>query len=90
VKNGVDINDKNDYGQTALMLAVIMNENPAIISLLLNFGADATLEDNNRKKAIDYMLIARERDIYHIKNNPTLLQEWDIAYTQLRKMTGML
>lgn len=52
VKKGVDINHKNIYGQTPLMVASFNRD------LLLDLGADATAVDNDGKSVL----------LYHINN----------------------
>ncbi|MDR3076942.1 MAG: hypothetical protein LBU26_06540, partial [Synergistaceae bacterium] len=47
-------------GRTALRWAAELNENPEVISLLLENGADAAITDNDGKKAIDYMRVPDE------------------------------
>jgi ankyrin repeat protein len=49
----VNINDKNKYGNTALMYAA-SNNRETIISLLINRGADVNCKDNHRMTAFDY------------------------------------
>jgi ankyrin repeat protein len=48
------INAVNVQGQSALMIAAANTRNPAIISLLLNAGANAKIEDNTGRTALDW------------------------------------
>lgn len=52
-QQSLKINSKDDRGQTALMLAV-MNNHISIVRLLLENGADASMKDQAKKKAINY------------------------------------
>ena len=45
IKNGADVNASNQYGDTALMVAVLNNVNPEVIVILLKNGADINAED---------------------------------------------
>ncbi|GHS99151.1 hypothetical protein AGMMS50276_22240 [Synergistales bacterium] len=54
IKNGADVNAKDEHGATALMLAALYNSNPEVISLLLERGANANIIDKTGKRAIDY------------------------------------
>jgi len=54
VKGGADVNEKNKYGVTALMLAARDNRNPAVVKALLKLGADIFAKDINGKNALDY------------------------------------
>lgn len=49
---GADIDAKNKDGNTALMWAAGYNDNPEIVLILLNAGADA--KDNEGKTVWDY------------------------------------
>jgi len=49
-----DINAVNKEQKTALILAAAKVENPNIISILLNAGANAKLEDNTGRTALDW------------------------------------
>jgi ankyrin repeat protein len=58
IKNGVDVNAKDDYGRTALMAAARFNENPEVISLLLKKGADINAQDNDGDTALIHSAIS--------------------------------
>ena len=53
LNNGVDVNTKNDFGYTLLMLAVI-NCHADMIELLIEWGADVNAQDQSGSKAFDY------------------------------------
>ena len=63
--NGADINARDEDGWTPLMLAALASENPEVITVLLEAGADAGLETIEGKTAFDY---AEENE--HIKGSP--------------------
>jgi uncharacterized protein len=53
---GADIDAKNDAGQTALIAGIFnRSEYSKIVTTLLESGADATIEDAQRQRAIDYI-----------------------------------
>jgi len=54
LRGNPDINAVNDEGKSALILAAENVENPAIITILLNAGANAKLEDNTGRTALDW------------------------------------
>jgi ankyrin repeat protein len=51
IKNGVDINSKNEDGKTALMLACL-NRYIVAVTTLLEAGADTNLRDRNNRTAL--------------------------------------
>jgi ankyrin repeat protein len=53
LKAGAEINARDEKGQTPLMKAAMLNENPESILFFLKAGADATLKDNRGERAID-------------------------------------
>lgn len=60
LENGVDVNDKNDDGNTPLhCLAANGEEAEEIIKILLENGADKTIINNNGETALD---IAKARE----------------------------
>ncbi|MBC7218398.1 MAG: hypothetical protein H5U36_09785 [Candidatus Caldatribacterium sp.] len=54
IEEGVDVNARDKSGATLLMWAAMLNENPEVVRVLLEAGADATLTNSLGKKAIDY------------------------------------
>jgi ankyrin repeat protein len=55
VEAGADINATNIDGRTPLIFASYLSYNPeAIITTLLQLGADPKIKDNTGKTAIDY------------------------------------
>ncbi len=53
ILNGADLNAKNIYGRTALMLAAKYGQ-AGLVELLLNHGADVDASDENGRTALDY------------------------------------
>jgi ankyrin repeat protein len=51
---GANVNDRNTWGATPLMLAAEYNENPAVVITLLNAGADGTIKSSEGETAFDY------------------------------------
>lgn len=47
IKNGADVNAKNDTDITPLMLAAAFVQNPDVIKILIKAGADVNAKDNN-------------------------------------------
>jgi len=54
IREGVDVNNRDENGWTPLMYAAWYNQNPEVVKVLLEAGADAKLVDDFGKKAIDY------------------------------------
>ncbi|TDP85636.1 ankyrin repeat protein [Halanaerobium saccharolyticum] len=55
LESGVDVNYQNSKGNTALHRAAYKAEDPRIIELLLEYGADGTIENEADRKAIEYI-----------------------------------
>lgn len=53
IKNGADINYKNNEGQTALIIAT-KNENLKVMKYLINQNADMSIKDNYGKTVLNY------------------------------------
>ena len=54
INSGADVNAKNEYGRTILMLAARANSNPEVIKALLEAGADINAKSNDGKTVLDY------------------------------------
>jgi len=62
---GCNINERNAFGQTPLIIAIkseLFNED--IIKLLLQNGADASIKDNEGKTALDYAELDSTKQIF--------------------------
>jgi ankyrin repeat protein len=69
VKLGVDVNARDDDGETALMWASLVSPNPDVVATLLKLGADARLTDKGGEKAINWIdrngrLKDKDTDVY--------------------------
>ena len=67
IQDGADVNAKNEYGWTPLMLAAYNNSNLATLTALLDAGADAKAKNNEGKTALD---CARKNE--KLKDTPAL------------------
>ena len=54
IKAGADVNARNVFGHTALMVAAMYCEAPDIATALLRAGADAKVKDAKARTALDY------------------------------------
>ena len=77
VRLGADINLQNKQGISPLMWAVIQNENPEIISVLLQNGANPKLKNKQGYTALD---LATENK--HLINTPQFLELKKSFFTQ--------
>lgn len=82
-----DINKQNNEGKTALHIAV-QQRNEQLVQRLLDAGADATIRDNDNKRAINYTEIT-EYDTPHEQAEKNSLKKLLKAHAQqLRKETA--
>jgi len=70
-----NINKRNILGATPLMYAAMFNDNPKVIELLLQGGANPKLKDNEDKTAYDYM-----KDNYFLNNSEIHWKLHDLKY----------
>lgn len=54
LKNGANIDDRDEEGRTPLIWACLLNFNPEVITILLKNGADVKAKDVNGQTALDY------------------------------------
>ena len=52
IRNGANVNAKDNNGRTALMIAATLNKNPEIITALIKAGADVNAKDNDGRTAL--------------------------------------
>ncbi|MCL2010843.1 MAG: ankyrin repeat domain-containing protein, partial [Synergistaceae bacterium] len=67
VKGGANVNARDEYGETALMLAARSTRDPEVVSVLLRHGADASIRDDDGRSAFDYASVnarLRNTDAY--------------------------
>lgn len=62
IDKGADVNLKNDYGRTALMLAAKYGQ-ADMVELLLENGANVNAKDNNGRAALDYAYQSEHQQI---------------------------
>ena len=60
---GADIDATDNYGRTALMYAVALNQNPDVVRMLLANGANKKARDYKGKSVADYAVSEEIRAI---------------------------
>ncbi|ADG72445.1 ankyrin repeat domain-containing protein [Brachyspira murdochii] len=75
IKNGADVNKKNDNGDTPLIVAV---ENVVgsygMLGVIINMGADYNIKNNDGKTAMDIVIEEDDKAALHHLNNPDSLE----------------
>ncbi|PTY40036.1 ankyrin repeat domain-containing protein [Brachyspira hampsonii] len=75
IKNGADVNKKNDNGDTPLIVAV---ENVVgsygMLGVIINMGADYNIKNNDGKTAMDIVIEEDDKAALHHLNNPDTLE----------------
>ena len=72
LESGVDVNTKDSFGLTPLMFAAAKSEDPGVIRVLLNAGANGKIVCNDDKTAFDYARenpAIRNSDAYWLLND---------------------
>ena len=59
----IRINMRDEFGNTALMKAAYYNDNPEVVKILIDFGADVNIQNDNGQTALDF---ARNEEIKQI------------------------
>ncbi len=74
VKSGVDVNQKDSLGDTALICAVA-RKHPAAAQLLLENGADPCIQDNEGSTALHYALEHKLNQVVEeiLRKNPGIV-----------------
>ncbi|GIV39530.1 MAG: hypothetical protein KatS3mg033_1330 [Thermonema sp.] len=62
LKAGVPPNTRDNLGRTALMLACMQGDTPELVALLLEYGANPALIDQEGRTAIDYATQAQAQE----------------------------
>ena len=68
IRNGVDIEMKDQYGRTALMFAAIKG-NADVFNLLIEHGADCEVKDIDHQSVLDYAQIGGNKSIIDYLNS---------------------
>jgi ankyrin repeat protein len=84
IENGANVNAKNNYGMTPLMLASI-GTNLGIVQFLVQNGAYATAVDNNGKTALVY---AKEKGNANVMNYLNKLNFQRVGRVAARRSLG--
>ncbi|MBW5389544.1 ankyrin repeat domain-containing protein, partial [Brachyspira hampsonii] len=75
IKNGADVNKKNDNGDTPLIVAV---ENVVgsygMLGVIINMGADYNIKNKEGKTAMDIVIEEDDKAALHHLNNPDTLE----------------
>ncbi|WP_020004695.1 ankyrin repeat domain-containing protein [Brachyspira innocens] len=75
IKNGADVNKKNDNGDTPLIVAV---ENVigsyGMLGVIINMGADYNIKNKEGKTAMDIVIEEDDKVALHHLNNPDTLE----------------
>ncbi|PCG18900.1 ankyrin repeat domain-containing protein [Brachyspira sp. G79] len=75
IKNGADVNKKNDNGDTPLIVAV---ENVigsyGMLGVIINMGADYNIKNREGKTAMDIVIEEDDKAALHHLNNPDSLE----------------
>ena len=77
IKNGADVNKKNDNGDTPLIVAV---ENVVgsygMLGVIINMGADYNIKNKEGKTAMDIVIEEDDKSALHHLNNPSDLEHY--------------
>jgi ankyrin repeat protein len=72
LKEGVNVNARDEFNVTPLMLAASNNTDPVVLIILLNAGADPKVRNADGKTAFDYVQgnpMLWDTDAYQILQN---------------------
>jgi ankyrin repeat protein len=69
IKAGADVNAKDKDGNTSLMLAAGIADNPKTIEILLAAGADATIKNNNGSTVQDFADFGAKKGHTNVQNS---------------------
>ncbi|WP_295154390.1 ankyrin repeat domain-containing protein [uncultured Brachyspira sp.] len=75
IKNGADVNKKDNNGDTPLILAV-QGISYGILGVIVNMGADYNIKNNDGQTAIDIAAAKNDRSALHHLNNPLSLEHY--------------
>ena len=77
IKNGADVNKKNDNGDTPLIVAVQnVVGSYGMLGVLINMGADYNIKNKEGKTAMDIVIEEDDKAALHHLNNPDDLETY--------------
>ncbi|WP_297300001.1 ankyrin repeat domain-containing protein [uncultured Brachyspira sp.] len=77
IKNGADVNKKNDNGDTPLIVAVQnVIGSYGMLGVLINMGADYNIKNKEGKTAMDIVIEEDDKAALHHLNNPDDLETY--------------
>ena len=77
IKNGADVNKKNDNGDTPLIVAVQnVVGSYGMLGVIINMGADYNIKNNDGKTAMDIVIAEDDKAALHHLNNPDNLETY--------------
>lgn len=69
IESGIDINIRNESGQTPLMSSCLTSSNHDIVELLIQSGADINIKDIYGNTALDYARKAKDEKVINLLVN---------------------
>lgn len=69
IESGIDINIRNESGQTPLMSSCSTSSNYDIVELLIQSGADINIKDMYGNTALDYAKKAKDEKVINLLMN---------------------
>ncbi|MEI0486214.1 ankyrin repeat domain-containing protein [Brachyspira intermedia] len=77
IKNGADVNKKNDNGDTPLIVAVQnVVGSYGMLGVIINMGADYNIKNKEGKTAMDIVMEEDDKSALHHLNNPSDLEHY--------------
>ena len=77
IKNGADVNKKNDNGDTPLIVAVQnVVGSYGMLGVIINMGADYNIKNKEGKTAMDIVIEEDDKSALHHLNNPSDLEHY--------------
>ena len=77
IKNGADVNKKNDNGDTPLIVAVQnVVGSYGMLGVIINMGADYNIKNKEGKTAMDIVMEENDKSALHHLNNPSDLEHY--------------
>lgn len=80
IKEGNDINEKNTkFGETPLMVALAYNNNPEIIKLLIDAGADINKKNYHGESTLSYAFSNQKKEVLNILLNVNDINSYNLT-----------